>query len=53
MAREKVGITLTDETLKRLDEIVEELGMTRSHVISMLVNQEYIENHKERGGKGA
>lgn len=53
MARKKVGITLTEETLKRLDEIVEELGMSRSHVLSMLVNKEYISKYEEKGGKGA
>ncbi|MHC0551160.1 ribbon-helix-helix protein, CopG family [Salinicoccus sp. CNSTN-B1] len=47
MTREKVGITLTEETLKRLDEISKELGLTKSQAISMLINQEYLNNFRE------
>lgn len=52
MARKKVGITLTDESLKRLEEIAKEMGLTKSQAISMLVNTHYIEKHNKGGGKG-
>lgn len=53
MRRTKVGITLTEETLKRLDEIANEMGLSKSQAISMLINQNYVEKQEERGGKSA
>lgn len=38
MARVKVGITLTEETLKRLDEICKEFGLSKSQAISFAIN---------------
>ncbi len=46
MAREKVGITLTEGTLERLVEISEEMGLTKSQAIAMLINQHYAEMKK-------
>lgn len=53
MRRTKVGITLTEETLKRLDEIANEMGLSKSQAISMLINQNYVEKQEQRGGKSA
>ena len=47
MARTKVGITLTEDTLKRLDEIAEQMGLTKSQAISMLVNKEYLNKYPD------
>ncbi|MBA1397427.1 MULTISPECIES: CopG family transcriptional regulator [Staphylococcaceae] len=47
MARTKVGITLTEDTLKRLDEIAEQMGLTKSQTISMLINKEYLNKYQE------
>lgn len=47
MARTKVGITLTEDTLKRLDEIAEQMGLTKSQAISMLVNKEYLNKYQD------
>jgi antitoxin component of RelBE/YafQ-DinJ toxin-antitoxin module len=53
MARKKVGITLTEESLKRLEVIAKEMGLTKSQAISMIVNKYYLESHNEEGGNGA
>lgn len=42
--RIQVGITLTEETLKRLDEIVNEMGLTKSHALSMLINKYWMDS---------
>lgn len=49
MKRVKVGITLTEDTLERLEMIRKELGLSKSQALSMLVNKEYID--KYQGGK--
>lgn len=36
----KVGITLSSSTLKRLEEKSEELGISKSAYISMIINRE-------------
>ncbi len=41
MVRVKV-ITLTEDTLARLEEICKEMGLSKSQALSMLVNKEYI-----------
>ncbi|EHR87355.1 MULTISPECIES: ribbon-helix-helix protein, CopG family [Bacteria] len=46
MAREKVGITLTPATIERLNEISEEMGLSKSQAIAMLINNYYINNKK-------
>lgn len=35
----RVEVRLSDETLKRLDAIAESLGLSRSSVIKLLINQ--------------
>lgn len=47
MAREKVGITLTPVTIERLKDISEEMGLSKSQAISMLINNYYIEKGKK------
>lgn len=47
MAREKVGITLTPATILRLNEISEEMGLSKSQAIAMLINNYYINNNKK------
>jgi len=42
MVRKQVGITLTDETLERLEKISEEMGLSKSQAISMLINKYFI-----------
>lgn len=49
MARKQVGITLTDDTLERLDKIAEELGLSKSQAISMLINKYFLNEMQERG----
>lgn len=51
MAREKVGITLTEDTLKRLEGIGKEMGLSKSQAISMMINKYYI-NEFEGSEKG-
>ena len=46
MVKVKVGITLTEDTLARLEEICKEMGLSKSQALSMLVNKEYLENIK-------
>lgn len=53
MRRTKVGITLTEETLKRLEEMADEMGLSKSQAISMIINQRYVEEQEQRGGKSA
>ncbi|WP_312574028.1 ribbon-helix-helix protein, CopG family, partial [Staphylococcus saprophyticus] len=38
MVRTKGGITLTEDTLKRLEEIAEQMGLSKAQAISMLIN---------------
>lgn len=52
MAREKVGITLTEDTLKRLMEIADEMGLSKSQAISMLINKHYIKEIEKGGQEG-
>lgn len=47
MAREKVGITLTPVTIERLKDISEEMGLSKSQAISMLINNYYIGKGKK------
>jgi metal-responsive CopG/Arc/MetJ family transcriptional regulator len=46
MVRTKVGITLTEDTLKRLEEIAEQMGLSKSQAISMLINNEYLSKYQ-------
>lgn len=47
MVRTKVGITLTEDTLKRLEEIAEQMGLSKSQAISMLINKEYLSKYQD------
>lgn len=47
MARLRFGITLTEDTLKRLEFLCDAMGMAKSQSISLAVNTYYFEN-KER-----
>ncbi|RAI78760.1 ribbon-helix-helix protein, CopG family (plasmid) [Macrococcoides caseolyticum subsp. hominis] len=47
MVRIKVGITLTEDTLARLEEICKEMGLSKSQALSMLVNKEYLEKYQD------
>ena len=47
MARVKVGITLTEDTLERLEKICKEMGLSKSQALSMLVNKEYIAKYQD------
>lgn len=38
MPREKVGITLTKETLKNLERICNQNGLAKSQAISLVIN---------------
>ena len=51
MAREKVGIILTPATIVRLNEISEEMGLSKSQAIAMLINNYYIDNNKKEKKK--
>lgn len=51
MIRKQVGITLTNDTLERLEKISAEMGLSKSQAISMLINKYFISEMKE-GGKG-
>lgn len=46
MANNKVGITLNDETLKRLEREAKRKGVSKSAFISLLINQSGKENGK-------
>lgn len=48
MAREKVGITLTEDTLERLIKIADEMGLSKSQAISMLINKHFIKEFEGR-----
>lgn len=52
MVRKKVGITLMPATIERLKDISEELGLTKSQTISLLINNYYIENNKKGDRNG-
>ena len=45
--RKQIGITLTSDTLERLEIICDELGLAKSHAISMMINKYWIENMAE------
>lgn len=47
MARQKVGITLDDETLKILEEDAKKLGLSKSQYIALLINQK---NEERKNG---
>lgn len=48
MARKKIGITLTDETLGNLDDICKKTGLTKSQVIAFLINTYGLEKFGEK-----
>lgn len=39
MARKQIGITLTEDTLERLDNLCNKLGMSKSNAISLAINK--------------
>lgn len=45
--RKQIGITLTSDTLERLETVCEETGLTKSQAISLLINQEYIRSYEK------
>lgn len=45
--RKQLGITLTSDTIERLEIICDELGLAKSHAISMMINKYWIENMAE------
>ena len=45
--RKQLGITLTSETLERLEIICDELGLAKSHAISMMINRYWLDNMTE------
>lgn len=49
--RKQLGITLTSDTIERLEIICDELGLSKSHAISMIINKYWIENMAEFEGK--
>lgn len=60
MSRKQIGITLTDDTLERLDNLCDKLGMTKSNAISLAINKlaiaenvEEIEEKYKEGQKNA
>jgi predicted DNA-binding protein len=57
MARKQVGITLTEDTLERLENLCNKLGMTKSNAISLAINklaiaEEVDEIEEENNKKG-
>ena len=38
MVKEKVGITLSSDTLAKLEKLMAELGLTKSQAIAYLIN---------------
>lgn len=59
MTRKQVGITLTEDTLERLENLCNKLGMTKSNAISLAINKlaiaeevdEIEEENNEKGQK--
>lgn len=51
MARKQLGITLTEDTLDRLLKIANEMGLSKSQAIAMLINKYFI-NEMEREEEG-
>lgn len=49
--RIKVGITLTEETLKRLNELCEVTGLMKSQAISLALNTYVVENLEKLKGE--
>lgn len=47
MVKTKVGITLTEDTLARLERICKEMGLSKSQALSMLVNKEYLDKYHD------
>lgn len=39
MAKKQLGITLTPETIERLENICKKLGLTKSNAIAMAINK--------------
>lgn len=57
MTRKQVGITLTEDTLERLENLCNKLGMTKSNAISLAINklaiaEEVDEIEEENNKKG-
>jgi hypothetical protein len=48
MARKKIGITLTDDTVKNLEDICKVTGLTKSQMIALLINTYKIEKVSEK-----
>ncbi|MFT9270173.1 MAG: CopG family transcriptional regulator [Liquorilactobacillus nagelii] len=48
MVKSKIGITLSDDTLVRLNEKAESLGLSKSQYISLLINQSYVETSEKK-----
>lgn len=46
--RKQIGITLTHDTLERLNAICEETGLTKSQAISLLINNEYVNKYADK-----
>jgi metal-responsive CopG/Arc/MetJ family transcriptional regulator len=44
--RQKVGITLTTETLERLENLCDVIGLSKSQAISLAVNSYIVDNEK-------
>ncbi|MDN6390274.1 MAG: ribbon-helix-helix protein, CopG family [Lactococcus lactis] len=61
MTRKQVGITLTEDTLERLENLCNKLGMTKSNAISLAINKlaiaeevdEIEEENNKKGQKNA
>lgn len=49
--RIKVGITLTEETLKRLEELCQATGLLKSQAISLAINTYAAENLEKMKGE--
>jgi Ribbon-helix-helix protein, copG family. len=46
MVKSKVGITLNEDTLEKLNKQAENLGLTKSQFISLLINKNYAGEQK-------
>jgi len=46
--RLKIGITLTEDTLKKLDEICKIMGLEKSYAISLMINSYVINDENYR-----
>jgi predicted DNA-binding protein len=50
--RIKIGITLAEETLKRLDDLCRLTGLDKSYAISLAINTYYAQNEELKKMKG-